>query len=86
MPTGTTRIALGIVLIAALVLFALRGVLVLVLGVLTGGDGAYLLGTMIGIVIVSALIVLVILRVLAKGLAQRRAYLATGSSADSLAS
>lgn len=77
MPTGTPRIVAGIILIVVLGLFALRGLLVLVLGSLTGVDGAYLVGSLLGVIIVTALLVLVILRVLSRGLAQRRAYLAT---------
>jgi hypothetical protein len=76
MPTGTRRIVWGVVLAVVLGLWSLRGVVVLVSGLAVGTDGAFLLGTAIGLAIEGALLVLVVRALLMKGLAQRGAHLA----------
>lgn len=75
MSTGTPRITAGIILIVALGIWGLLGVLRLLAGLVTGGDGAYLAGTALGIAFVALLLVLAIRGLLLKGLAQRRAFL-----------
>jgi hypothetical protein len=74
--TGTTRIALGIIANVVVGFLVLRGLLIAAFGPLTGADALSQLGNLVGLMVLTVLLFASI-RLLLRGLNERRIYLAT---------